>query len=159
MNEDLWKLENYSAFLDARRELLANAANEFLDNLFQGAVSEGVVAPVLERPVIAFTSEDEGEDEERILRECNQWVVEQGLPEGEFMYELVNPESGEAVAILDLAWANGLQEGYSQPVALLIDEPTEVEEAVNRAGFRFFMDVGSFREYVTREILAISGVQ
>jgi hypothetical protein len=38
----------------------------------------------------------------------------------------------------DLAWPNGIQEGFSQPVVLLIDEPIEVEEAVNRAGFEFF---------------------
>ena len=73
------------------------------------------------------------------------------------MYELVDAESGKAVAILDLAWPNGLQEGYSQPVALLIDEPTEVEEAVNRAGFRFFTDVDSFRDYVNRDVLAVKG--
>ena len=70
------------------------------------------------------------------------------------MYELADTESGEAVAILDLAWPNGLQEGLSQPVALLIDEPIEVEEAVNRAGFTFFTSVKAFRGYVKREILA-----
>jgi hypothetical protein len=158
MDEDLWKVENYPAFLEARRELLANAANEFLDSLLQGEVSEGVVTPVLERPTIIATSEVEVEDEEQMLRKCNHWVAEQGLPEGELMYELVDAESGDAVAILDLAWPNGIQEGYSQPVALLIDEPTEVEEAVNRAGFRFFINIDSFREYVTREILATSSV-
>lgn len=70
------------------------------------------------------------------------------------MYELVDSESGEAVAILDLAWPNGLQEGFSQPVALLIDEPIEIEEAVNRAGFRFFTSAKALRGYVKKEILA-----
>jgi hypothetical protein len=104
-------------------------------------------------PVIV-SSETEDEDEDELLRQCNRWVSEQGLPEGEMMYELADTESGEAVAILDLAWPNGLQEGLSQPVALLIDEPIEVEEAVNRAGFTFFTSVKSFRGYVKREILA-----
>ena len=89
-----------------------------------------------------------------MLRRCNKWIAEQGLPEGELMYELVDTESNEAIAILDLAWPNGLQEGLSQPVALLIDEPIEVEEAVNRAGFQFFSSVKALRGYVKREILA-----
>jgi hypothetical protein len=157
MDRNLWKPENYPAFLEARRELLANAANEFLESLLVGTVvEERVIAPVLERPVVAAAGGIEGEDEELVLRQCNQWIAEQGLPEGEIEYELVDPKSGETVAILDLAWPNGLQEGYSQPVALLIDEPTEVEEAVNRAGFQFFTKIDSFHDYVNREILAVS---
>lgn len=115
-------------------------------------IEERIATPVLERPV-SITGGIQGEEEEQLLQQCNRWVVEQGLPEGEVMYELAD-ESGEPVAILDLAWPNGLQEGLSQPVALLIDEPTEVEEAVNRAGFLFFTDLKSLRGYVKRDILA-----
>jgi hypothetical protein len=161
MDRDLWKPENYSGFLEARRELLAQAANDFLQSLFAGsAAEEQVITPVLERPpaIVPIETDDASDaSEEEVLRQCNQWIVEQGLPEGELMYELVDPESSEAVAILDLAWPNGLQEGLSQPVALLIDEPIEVEETVNRAGFLFFSDAGSLRDYVNREILASSG--
>ena len=155
MDRDLWKPENYSGFLAARRELLAQAANDFLQSLFTGSVAEEqVITPVLERPTVTVSIESKVEDEEEVLRRCNRWIVEQGLPEGELMYELVDPESNEAVAILDLAWPNGMQEGLSQPVALLIDEPIEVEEAVNRAGFQFFSSVKSLRGYVKSEILA-----
>ena len=52
----------------------------------------------------------------------NIWVIDQGLPEGEMNYELCDEITGEVIAILDLAWPDGLQEGYSQSVALLIDE-------------------------------------
>jgi hypothetical protein len=154
MDHDLWKPENYLAFLEARRELLARAANDFLQGLFAGSVVEQVIAPVLERPSVSVSIETKVEDEEEVLRRCNKWIAEQGLPEGELMYELVDNESNEAIAILDLAWPNGLQEGLSQPVALLIDEPIEVEEAVNRAGFQFFSSVKALRGYVKREILA-----
>jgi hypothetical protein len=40
MDRNLWKAENYLDFLAARRELLAKAANEFLDSLLQGAVPQ-----------------------------------------------------------------------------------------------------------------------
>jgi hypothetical protein len=74
------------------------------------------------------------------------------------MYELADPDTGEPLALIDLAWPNGLQEGYSQPVALLLDESSETEETVNKAGYLFFTNLETFREYVLREILALEGV-
>ena len=70
------------------------------------------------------------------------------------MHELADAETGEPLAVLDLAWPDGLQEGLSRPVALLIDEGQETEEAANRAGYLFFTDAESFRAYVRKEILA-----
>ncbi|MFQ6114551.1 MAG: hypothetical protein ACE5NG_10785, partial [bacterium] len=57
-------------------------------------------------------------------------------------------------AVLDLAWPNGLQEGFSQPEALLIDEDKETRDLMMRAGLLCFTDVEAFRTYVKREILA-----
>ncbi len=156
MDRQLWKVENYPHFLAARRELLAEAANAFLDSLLGGEVPEApVVAPIVEREAPVVIGGVEGEDEERVLQECNQWVVEQGLPGGEYMYELTDPATGEPQAILDLAWPEGLQEGLSHPVALLIDEQCELDEIVNAVGYRFFTEVDAFRSYVEREILSL----
>ena len=82
-----------------------------------------------------------------------------GPPEGEQLYELADPVSGEPLAIFDLAWPDGLQPGLSEPVALLIDEPMVTHEAANSAGFRFFTDVDSFKAYVEREVLALDHEQ
>ncbi len=159
MDPELWKVENYKEFLAARRELLAQAANEFLDSLFAGAVPEPAEAtPIVERDVKVIPGGVGGAEEDKLLRTINEWVVEQGLPEGEFPYELADPETGEALAVLDIAWPQGLQEGYSQPVALLIDEGPETEEAANQAGYRYFTDADAFRAYVRREILAAEEV-
>jgi hypothetical protein len=152
----LWQVDNYHDFLAARRVLLAEAANTFLESLLIGtAPEEEVSPPVLERGRVAVPGSVATEDEERMLQECREWVTLQGLPAGEYMYELTDPSTGDPVAFFDLAWPNGLQEGYSQPVALLIDEGIETEEAANRAGYRYFTDVTSFRTYVLREILAV----
>jgi hypothetical protein len=97
----------------------------------------------------------ESEQEERLLQACNDWVIQQGLPEGEYLYELADSLTGEPLAVLDLAWPNGLQEGYSQPVALLIDEGRETEEAANGAGYRYFTDIDAFKTYVQQEILVM----
>jgi hypothetical protein len=59
--------------------------------------------------------------------------------------------------MLDLAWPNGLQEGLSQPVVLLLGETQATEEAANQAGYRFFTGVEEFRAYVQEEVLAVHG--
>lgn len=157
MERELWKVENYQNFLAARRELLAQAANDFLDSLLKGSVPETQATPsILERAVVAIPGGLGNEDEEQTLQKCNEWVQKQGLPQGELMYELADSITGEAIAVFDLAWPNGLQEGKSQPVTLLIDENKEVEEAANRFGYRYFTDAETFKQYVRLEVLAMA---
>ena len=146
MDPELWKIENFPRFLEARRELLATATNDFLRGLYEGSAPEVVVVPV---GGIA------GEEEEQVLLDANIWVNDLGLPEGEFGYEVTEMPTGRLMATLDLAWPNGMQEGYSQPVTLLIDEPEEVWQRAGHAGFRVFTNVESFKAYVNDEILRV----
>ena len=149
----LWSVDCYHDFLAARREALAEAANEFLETLLKGGVPE---SPVRTHLLDTDTSQalvgSAQIEEEEILIEINEWIVGKGLPEGEFLCELADPDTGEAYGVLDLAWPDGLQAGLSDPVALLIDEPAETEAAANRAGYLYFTDIDSFRSYVDREI-------
>ena len=156
MDPDLWKIENYREFLEARRELLAKAANQLLDVLLKGPAPEATAIeatlPAPPGPLGSIKSEAE----EDLLLDINRWVDEQGLPEGEMGYQLIDEQSENLMAILDLAWPNGLQEGLSQPVALLIDEEIEVERLANREGFRTYTNIASFKQYIQQEILAVS---
>ncbi|MGH2584815.1 MAG: GmrSD restriction endonuclease domain-containing protein [Dehalococcoidia bacterium] len=155
-DRDLWRIENYHHFLDARRSLLAAAANRLLDNLLSGsAPATQTVGSVLERTQATVPGGIYAEEEEEIIWQCNEWISQRGLPEGELLYEITDGTTGKPIAILDLAWPNGLQEGLSQPVALLINEGQETEEAANRAGFRYFTDLEAFRAYVERDVLAL----
>ena len=91
---ELWKLENYRDFLQARRGLLAQAANDFLDSLLEGTVPDlATTVSVLES-----TGEDTTtaavDDEEQILLDANLWVIDQGLPEGEMNFELCDEVTG-----------------------------------------------------------------
>lgn len=157
MERELWQVENYRDFLAARRGLLAKAANDFIVSLLVGSVPESQVIPsILEREVVTIPTSIGSVAEEQILQECNEWVHEQGLPQGESMYELADAMTGEAIAQLDLAWPDGLQLGKSQPVAILIDEGSCVESAVNQAGYRYFTDTEVFKQYVQQEILAMA---
>jgi hypothetical protein len=167
MERELWRLKNYPDFLAARRELLARATNAFLIELAHDpalleaeTISEAAVVAQVEelvpRPELpaAVPGAIESAEEEAILRELNEWVQQQGLPEGQISYELDDPMTGQLLAILDLAWPDGLQPGLSQPVTMLIGEGPPTFEVVNRARFRYFTDVEAFKKYVREEVLA-----
>jgi hypothetical protein len=94
----------------------------------------------------------DGSDEEALIEYVNAWVIDQGLPAGQVLFELTD-NSGRAVALLDLAWPDGLQPGLSQPVALLIDESGEILSPTNQQGYRCFTSVGQMKEYVEAEVL------
>lgn len=156
MDPKLWRYENYLDFLDARRVLLADAANGFLGSLYQTAIPDmapvGNILTTIETPFELMTSPIVPEEEETVLREVLKWVAEQQLPDGELYFELADPE-GEPQAVFDLAWPDGLQQGLSQPVALLLDESHAVESTANEAGFRYFVSVPAFKRYVLEDIV------
>ena len=155
MDSNLWRMENYLDFLAARRELLAQAANEFLSSLLTGDIPETETVSESDDVITAVPGGIVDEAEEELILKTNIWITEQGLPEGDFLYELVDEDSGELIAVLDLAWPTGIQTGYSDPVALLIDEELETLELASSAGFRCFTDIDSFRHYVHEEIMAL----
>jgi hypothetical protein len=165
MDRDLWRVENYREFLAARRQLLADAANRLLEDLLAGQIRQRDIysEPAPTDLESAATEEeaavvnllgvaDSQEDDEKL--ECAYWAEEHGLPSPSIDFAHVDENSGEQLAVFDLAWPEGLQPGFSQPVAILLNEPREVEEAANRAGYRFFTTVDEFMEYVENTILA-----
>lgn len=155
MDRNLWKVENYNQFLEARRKLLAEAANRFLKGLLEGALPEPEKSPsILDREVPVVPGQIESDDEEKLLRDCNAIMVRQGLVEGELLYEVADPDTGEPLAVLDLAWPEGLQPGLTQPVAILINESAETVEAASATGFRCFTEIEAFLDYVGQEILS-----
>lgn len=164
MDEDLWKIDRFPDFLEARRELLAKAANEYLDGLLHGKTMDDFLdiaaapQPVTSEAETAAASEMNGEAEEVALENLNQWIIEQGLSEGEMMHEIVNADTGALEGVLDLAWPNGLQEGFSQPVAVILNDGSETLETASLAGFRFFRTVDGFRSYVEKDVLKIETV-
>ncbi|MVN85311.1 DUF262 domain-containing protein [Deinococcus sp. HMF7620] len=150
MTPELWSVDQYRAFLAKRRELLAGAANTFLNSLIGGTLSTATEEPQDTLPAVSTAL---GDEESKVLEEVNAWVMAQGLPEGVLRHELVDAE-GELLATLDVAWLNGLQEGLSQPVALLLAEPDLTLAAANQAGYLYFTDAAQFRSYVERDVLA-----
>ena len=152
---ELWRLERYTDFLAARRELLSNSVNSYFGELLSdhdswfGPTQDE--AEEVEAPVVVGGISDEMEEQE--IEEINAWVSNKGFPLGEVGFDCADPQTGDQVAVLDLAWPNGLQVGLTPRVAILLNETKEVLDAANAAGFRYFTSATEFRHYVRTEIL------
>jgi len=160
MDEELWKVENFPAFLEARRSLLAAAANRHLTGLYQG---HGEVQEAIDRAVrvavpSALPAHVSGADEEEILEDLQYWMSGRGLPSGEFGFELRDAVTEEAKATIDLAWPNGLPEGRGRPVALLLNESAETYRTVSQAGFDCHTSVEVFKHYIDSEIVGEAAI-
>ena len=62
-------------------------------------------------------------------------------------------ERGPVVERDGLAAPNGTQEELSQPVAVLLNEDSEMIAIAKWAGYRCFVSVAGFQNYVNLEIL------
>ncbi len=140
---ELWRVERYEDFLAARRELLAEAANDLLDQLLRGRLAE--FEQPSDGPVEVVDPDDEGSRDD-----VRAWMRERGLPAGIEDFELHGLDGREQEAVLDLAWPDGLWNG-GERLALLLDEPTETLRAAGRHGFTFFTTIAELRTYVDRE--------
>ena len=156
-DQDLWRIENYPSFLEARMKLLADETNRRLEAFLHGDtcwLRGPTVGPPSDdaapSPVIGSISSDQEEAE---LEALNKWVVERGLHAGTLSYELADEATGEQKAVLDLVWPMGVQTELSQPVAVLLNEGEAVIALASSAGYRCFTSPDSFRHYIEREIL------
>ena len=150
----LWKVENFLAFLEARKVLLAAELNRRMEDLLHGD-TRWLAGPAAAVPVVAAASGGiASEEEEQQLEAVNDWIKAQGLPAGILSYDFADAATGEQKAVFDLAWPNGLQEELSQPVTLLLNEGTETIGIASQAGFRCFTSVSDFQRYVQTEVLA-----
>lgn len=151
---ELWKVDHFLDFLEARKILLAKALNEQMEALLHGETKwlDGPSASVIEP--VSLGGGFSNDEEESQLENLNGWVVSEGLAEGIMAYDFSDPETGQQKAVFDLAWPHGLQEELSQPVAVLLNEEADLIAFASQAGFKIFTDTASFRKYVKQEILS-----
>ena len=130
MDEALWETDNYPRFLEERQRLLAAAANELLDDLLQGAAASVGSAGGASRRSPREHSASHPRWDRRGGREGraagHQRVGARArAARGLHGARARASRDGRPSRILDLAWPNGLQPGYSDPVALLLGEEHE----------------------------------
>ncbi|MDN5848442.1 MAG: DUF262 domain-containing protein [Nitrococcus sp.] len=156
MDPELWKIGCFRDFLEARKALLAEEVNRRMEELLHGDTQwlEGPAGAMAAPAVVGggITSDEEQAE----LTTLNNWVVQQGLSAGVMGFDFSDPDTGEQRAIFDLAWMHGLQEGLTQPVAMLLNEAQDLLAIASEAGYRVFTSVDKFRDYVRREVLTVA---
>jgi hypothetical protein len=152
MDRNLWKIENFLDFLEERQKLLAEETNKRMLELLHGENFwlEGKVREVEEKVIPGGIS---SEEEERVLEDLRKWMEDKGLSSGILSFDFSDQESGEQLAVFDLAWPQGIQEELSEPAAVLLNEPAETISIANKGGFRCFTSVKEFKNYVNTEIV------
>ena len=142
-DEGLWSIDRYPEFLDTRRDLLTDAANEMLERLGAGreASHTRVTAPTPGPPVAAPPSDEpqtrEDEDDPEIAAML-ALADDLGIASPESHHEICDDETGEVLAVADIAWPQGIQTGRAEPVALLLAPDPETEAHLGERGYRFF---------------------
>lgn len=154
MDRALWKINNYLDFLAARRELLSEAVNLKLEELLHGEIRwlEPQQQARFQEPTIVGNGIS-STDEELVVSNMNTWMEKNGLSKGIVLFDYSDKITGEQKAIFDLAWPNGIQEGLSDPIALLIDEDPSTVAFASSEGYRCFTDEDELKLYVQKEIL------
>ncbi len=147
MDRALWKVERYKDFLVERRKLLAEAANEFLGTLLTAPPEKVEYSTELTQAATPVTGEEDDE-----LQALVSWAIVSGFPKPEFNFEVRDPDTEEVLTSVNAAWPKGLQEGYSQPIALFLDEDDQKAAMLNQAGYRFFSSIEALRKYLQERI-------
>lgn len=142
----LYEIENYEDFLDKRRELLADMANDFLNSLLKDNVQPVVISNYSSRG--KGDEVEIGDEEEQQILDFLLWLEERNLPLGEISYELTN-DNGELLAMMEVSWPKGLQEGLSDPVALMMNGMAEEYKSANDYGFKYFTNIESLKSYIS----------
>lgn len=145
MDRELWKLDRYMDFLEARRELLAEAANRFLNELLEG---RKVDSAIISTPTAMSTVVS---DEDKELIDLAEWAVSVGLPEPEIHMEVID-EDDQVISILDIAWPRGIQEGLSKPLGLLTVDLSSSQNLQN-LGYRIFTRITDLERYLEAQIM------
>nr|WP_276511185.1 DUF262 domain-containing protein [Kineosphaera limosa] len=149
----LWRLDRYSDFLKERQRLLADAANEFLDGL--RAASTTGTHETLPRITVADTASDD--DELTAVRALCDELVARGMATPNMDVEIVDPTTGQAVAVAEAFWEQGLQVGQGQPVVLELDPDPVGMTRMEELGFNVFTSVDALRNFAQRRGQEASG--
>lgn len=147
LDPELWKVENYPEFLEARRELLARAAEEFLDGLRSGTDSASS-EPL--RPVTLLPSDEPDDARAAQLNDMVTELHRQGYAEPELETVINDPVTGLMLAEAEAFWPDGLQHGRGNPVVLELDPEQANLPRLQALGYEVFTSVDSLLGFVDR---------
>ncbi|KKC06287.1 hypothetical protein AWC17_08380 [Mycobacterium nebraskense] len=150
---DLWRVERYSDFLAARRELLAASAQSFLEGLRnpEGPHDDRI----LERLEVAEEVIDDPRGEQ--LRELMAELRRRGYAEPEVDAEIPDPDTGTVLAVAEAFWPKGLQEELGDPVVLELDPDDADLARLEELNIRVFTSVDALLRFVENRSAIAAG--
>lgn len=150
---DLWRIENYPAFLTARRRLIAEDANAFLGRLVGAEVAwtQGL------RPVRVADETDERDARAVQIRDLLTELAAAGYATPALDTEISDPETSRALAVAEAYWPEGLQAGQGAPVVLELDPEEADLPRLAELGFEVFTSADALRGFVQRRNELASG--
>jgi hypothetical protein len=138
----LWQVDCYRDFLAARRELLAVAANGFLNDLRHGT---GADAEPLPRTGVA----DDLDERAVEVRQLAKRLEDDGCVSPSYDEEIVDPTDGRVLMVAEAFWPSGLRAGLGEPVVLELDTLGDRDLArLEELGYKVFTDGRALEGFV-----------
>jgi hypothetical protein len=151
----LWRIDRYPDFLAARRELLADAANTFLDQLRSGSLS-GHGQPLERQAAVTEEIEDLDSRRDQVMALVAE-LAELGCADPAVDCEVSDPATGRMLAIAEACWPEGLQPGQGDPVILELDPADADLPRLEEIGYEVFTSIDALRGYVRRRNAEAAG--
>ncbi|OUS94592.1 DUF262 domain-containing protein [Rhodococcus sp. NCIMB 12038] len=151
---ELWKAENYLDFLAARRELLAGAAQSFLEGLRSGS-GTATGEPELQR--VTVVSDEEDDPRATQIRDMIAELRNLGYTEPATDTEISDPVSGRALAVAEAFWPDGFQVGQGNPVVLELDPEEADLPRLEELGYEVFTSVDALLGFANYRNEAAAG--
>ena len=146
----LWSVDRYPDFLAARRELLAEAANGFLDRLRSGGAA-GSPQPLERLTIVSGETGDDTDYRRDQVTALVAELVELGCADPAVDCEVSDPATGEVLAIAEACWPEGLRPGQGDPAILELDPAGADLARLKELGYEVFTSAGSLRSHVRRQ--------
>lgn len=142
MDPELWKPERYLDFLDARKVLLAEAANRLLDSFLAGTADPTADLGRAEPPVDLEMDERTGEIDD-LAAEFQELGFAAPLRDA----EIADPATGHVLAVAEAYWPDGLQPGIGSPVVLELDTEMADLSRLTELGYKVFTSIDALLGY------------
>jgi hypothetical protein len=153
LDRELWEVKNYRQFLEARRELLASASNEFLISLLAGQSQE------LALPKLTVAEEADFDDRELEINQLLKAFEEFGFVAPLRDIEIVHLETNELLAVAEAYWPDGLQPGMGQPIMLELNLDESNLDGLSQMGIKVFETGKALLQYAKHEAKVSAGVE